>query len=254
MPAVSALWSGKGWEPAQPGNLRGDYLAAYLGDMRVALSEIFQRNYFITSRMGQALNSRVQGILPLVAVFMARTGNRIIRIQEVVIEPEGKATFAPIGSKASNARVQGVFVEFIHPSKTEPQQLYYFGTDLSNAGMQQKPELAAFIRQFPDKITLIKSASYLLHTAPFSQIRQLILEESEACLQDDTGVPYQYFQEGSWQVQLYGKYARPIRDFNHGYQPALAQRFAQDQGVKPIDFTFGYHWWTDNSSIILAQK
>ena len=33
------------------------------------------------------------------------------------------------------------------------------------------------------------------------------------------------------------------------------KKFITDaKNVKPIDFTFGYHWWTDNSSILYFKR
>lgn len=234
--------------------MQGAFLQNYLYNIRFALSEIFQRNYFITSRMSGALNSNVKGILPIIAVFLARTNNQIIAIQKVYLDKNGKATKIAFADNSKNNTLWGLCIEFQNEQKSTSQFLYYFGTDLSDAAMPSKPELTAFIKSFSSKITFLKSASYLLHTANFITIRNLILTETSASVQDDTGVPYKYFKEKGWEVKLYGKYARPIRDFSNGYQEDLNQIFLTDKSIKPIDFTFGYHWWTDKSSIIYASK
>ncbi len=235
--------------------LKGQALTGYLQDVRQGLSEIFNRNYFITSRMGQAFRSRVKGVLPVLSVFLARTQHQILDIERVYLSKKGEVILEKFSPVPSQSLLTAVRITFIHPQKKQPQYLYYFSTDLSNTPMQSKPELKDFIVKFKDKISLIKSASYLLHTAPFTNIRELILHHTEGCVQDDTGVPYQFFKKAGWSVKLYGKYARPIRDFNYGYQPDLAQVFAEKASeIPPIDFTFGYHWWTDKSSIFVCTK
>jgi hypothetical protein len=235
--------------------LKGQTMAVYLQDVRQGLSEIFNRNYFITSRMGQAFRSSVKGVLPTLSIFLARTQHQILNIERVYLNKKGEVILEEFTAKPSQNLLTAVRITFLHPQKNEPQYLYYFSTDLSNTPMAGKPELKDFVVKFSNKITLIKSASYLLHTAPFTNIRELILNHTEACVQDDTGVPYQFFKKAGWEVTLYGKYARPIRDFNYGYQPDLAQVFAQNEAsIQPIDFTFGYHWWTDKSSILYCKK
>jgi hypothetical protein len=235
-------------------DLKGTYLQNYLANTRLALSEIFQRNYFITVRMSGAFNTNLKGILPILAVFLARTDNQIIKIQKVFLEKSNKPTYTSMSYQSKYNLVWGVCIEFKNKNYSNVQKLYYFGIDLADGAWATKPELKNFIQSFSNKITFIKSASYLLHTGNFTKVRDFIVSDTQASIQDDTGVPYKYFNKAGWSVRLYGKYAKPIRDFNYGYQPDLAQKFAQDKDIKPINFTFGYHWWTDKSSIIIAEK
>ena len=235
-------------------SLKGAGMQNYLYGVRTALSEIFQRNYFITMRMNSALNSQVKGVLPILSVFLARTGNDIVKIEKIVIRKNGEAVYSKWDGRKDDGFINGICIEFVHEKAEKSQKLYYFSTDLGDHAMASKGELVTFIKSFASKISLVKSASYLLHTANFNTVKNLILDETEACVQDDTGVPYKYFKQKNWDVRLYGKYARPIRDFNHGYQPDLAKVFEEDKSIKPINFTFGYHWWTDKSSILYCTK
>ncbi|GAB4405434.1 MAG: hypothetical protein OHK0053_31300 [Microscillaceae bacterium] len=238
-----------------PSQMQGQYLQAYLFNIRQALSEIFQRNYFITVRMGQAFNTNVKGVLPILLVFLARTGHEILNIEAVFLDAQGQASFLPLGQKATGLPGLRIRFQSLEEGEEVSKELFYFPGDLANASFQSKKNLQTFIQSFPRCLTLVKSASYLMHTQPFSLIRQFILDHTEACVQDDTGVPYAFMKKAGWQVKLYGKYARPIRDFNHGYQPDLAQVFEKEAAkIPPLNFTFGYHWWTDKSSILLGQK
>jgi hypothetical protein len=234
-------------------DLKGVYLQNYLTNIRQALSEIFQRNYFITSRMSGAFNSSVKGVLPILAVFLARTNHEIINIRKFYIQKDGK-TLDDATKPKNQTLLTGWHIIFKNPKREVTQHLYYLGTDLADGAMANKPELVKWIKNFDHKATLIKSASYLLHTANFNTIRNLILEDSKTVLQDDTGVPYKYFVKAGWEVKLYGKYAPPIRDFNYGFQADLNQKFAADKSIEPLNFTFGYHWWTDKSSILYCRK
>jgi hypothetical protein len=228
--------------------------ANYLPDLRNALGEIFERNYFITSFMGRELWGK--GVLPIVNIFMARTGNQVVKIERFYLDKSGKPQFFPLEQEdAYKDKLRGIMVEFLNEKKTKSQKIYYFGTNVQDNEMKNKMELVEFIKSFPDKIGFIKSASYILHNTDFAVIRNLLLDEASAILQDDTGIRYSVYKENAWDVKLYGKYARPIADFGaYTFQNDLNAAFKQDSTIKKLDFTYGYHWKTDNTSVMLCFR
>lgn len=232
------------------------FVSGYLSNVRNALGEIFQRNYFITTFMGRELNTSVQGVTPLLFTFLARTNNQIVKVEKIQLQKDGTPKSFPLSEKLDPKKtVVGLMVEFLGKGKTKSQKIYYFGTDVRDAEMPKKMELSKFIKSFPNKISFVKSCQYTLHESQFKEMRNLVLDDTEAVLQDDTGVRYEVLKEKGWKVQLYGKYNWPIADFGkYTYQPKLKQAFAKDSSVKPLNFTYGYHWNTDNTSVILAFK
>jgi len=43
-------------------------------------------------------------------------------------------------------------------------------------------------------------------------MRNLILKNSNYVLEDDTGIPYDYFDKsGKWNIKLYGQYLKPVK-------------------------------------------
>ncbi len=226
----------------------------YLSGLRSALAEIFERNYFITSYMSGKLWGK--GVLPIINIFMARTNNQIVEMKRFYLDKDGKPTFFKLeDEKTGKGKLEGIMIEFLNVNKTKPQRVYYFGTDVQDDKMQSKMELVAFIKSFPQKITFIKSASYILHNTNFSVIRNIVLEDTDAILQDDTGVRYKVLAEKGWDITLYGKYARPVADFGaYTFQPALRDAYQTRNDIRPLDFTFGYHWKTDNTSLLLCKK
>lgn len=225
----------------------------YLKQIRSALAEIFQRNYFITSYMSGDLWGK--GVLPLLNIFLARTNNQIVDIKRFYLERDGDGTpqlFDLEDEETGKGKLSGIMVEFLNKGKSKSQKIYYFGTDVADDKMQQKMGLVKFIRSFDNKMTFIKSASYILFNENFKITRDLVLE-TQMVLQDDTGVPYRVYKEKGWNVQLYGKYARPVADFqSYTYQSDLKQAFDEATNVKTLNFTYGYHWKTDNSSVLLS--
>jgi len=66
----------------------------------------------------------------------------------------------------------------------------------------------------------------MTHHKNFSTIRGLVLAKSAAVLQDDSGIPYRYFDAANWRVQLYGNYEKPYGSFAWLEQPDLRKAYA----------------------------
>jgi len=104
--------------------------------------------------------------------------------------------------------------------------------------------------------TFIKSASYLLHGNEFRQIRGALLDISAFIVQDDSGLPYAMLEKRGWQVELYGRYGRPIRPFGRSFQMALADAY-RAQHPAPLPFTFGYQYRDfrdQRSNLMIARR
>ena len=97
------------------------------------------------------------------------------------------------------------------------QTLYYFRTDLSNRGVQSSGFLQ-FCAQFGIGDVFIKAASYLLHNAGFSTVRDFLLGHGASIVQDDTGIPVKYFQQAGWELRA----VRPVCGADPGLQRQLS--------------------------------
>ena len=85
-------------------------------------------------------------------------------------------------------------------------------------------------------------------------MRKLLLQNSRLVLEDDSGIPLRYLKAPEWKVTFYGKYVKPIKDFNYGYQNDMAAVYADPKAVKPLTFSFGYHWSDGSASVLLAVR
>ena len=226
--------------------LRPRFLARNLESVRRSISTLLSRSYFITSYMGSDLNSgQLRGTLPILYVFLARTGKTIHEVSFVTIKQDG--TVEPSADGKDGTR--GVKIVFSGPDNKQ-QTLYYFRTDLSNKGVQSSGFLE-FCRQFGIGDVFIKAASYLLHTPGFSVVRDFLLNIGATVVQDDTGVPHRYFEERGWQVLPFGRYVGPIRVFR-GYHQAKLKTLFEKADAPPIDFGIGYRWRTNELHVLLA--
>jgi len=160
----------------------------------------------------------------------------------------------PAAAVAPKHRATGVKITFFHPQVGKPQTLCYLSLDATDRALAANPEFLPFLAQFKGTSTFIKSASYLLHGNEFAGTRKALLEVSELMVQDDTGIPYRFLRERGFEVRLFGRYARPIKDFNYGYQKDLAAAYQQVGNVSILPFPFGYHWQEGRSGLMIARS
>jgi hypothetical protein len=93
----------------------------------------------------------------------------------------------------------------------------------------------------------------MLHRREFSLIRNLVLQNSAAVLQDDSGIPYRWFGADSWKVQLYGDYDHPYGSFKYMEQVDLRNAYKQP-GTKPLPMHVGYGYRKITSNLLLARR
>jgi hypothetical protein len=228
-----------------------------LRNLEISLGSLLNYSFFITKNMKTQLHEGpVFGTLPVLYVFLARTGKTIHDVSFVNLDAEGNvldagepaatsvATKKPIRSAAQGVKI--VFSDGSGPKQT----LYYFSTNLAD-GSVERTGFLAFCAKLGPADSFIKSASYLLHSGGFSKVRAFLLSQSATILQDDSGIPLAYFNSKEWRLQGFGRYVGPLSIFARSYQPEMAELFRR---ATPIDFGIGYRWRKNESNLLLAQK
>ena len=218
-----------------------------------SLSTILTISFFKTHDMRMTLGAnRLSGTLPLLYVFLARTGKTIQEISLIKLDEQGmpQPVSAPSSPGMRNP-AHGVKIVFA-AADARVRTLYYFGTNIANDGFKASG-LAKFCDRLGTGDAFIKSASYLLHSNGFSDVRNFLLRHAMQVLQDDTGIPVSYFAPDKWQLRPYGRYTGPIAMFARNYQPKLTQLFQKGR-TEPLDFGLGYQWRVLGSNLLLATR
>jgi len=250
-----------GLEPA--GNLPDPEAASdeaaglFFRDFDDLLADFLKRGYFITKHMNEIYTGgRVSGSLPAVLFFVKRTGNAIVGISRLAPDEAGEWRETPYADLEKRPkRPYGVRIDYLRPGESRTRSVYYFSCDLADKAFTAASPFRRLLAGFDDVSTFVKSASYLLHYQEFSGIRNLILGKSLAVLEDDTGIPYRFFEVGGWAVTLYGAYAKPVADFKGVDQPALREAFADPfANVRTLPFHFGYRWVTRVDNLLLMRR
>jgi hypothetical protein len=223
-------------------------IGSNLYDVERSLGSILSFSFFITKEMKTDLRAgQVSGTLPLLYVFLARSGKTIRDVSLVALDDKGAAYFGN-ENPGSNA-TRGVRIVFAG-SDGEARTLYYFSTDLSNSGVKNSGFLK-FCSTLAPGNSLIKSASYLLHSGNFSTVREYLLANSSTMIQDDSGIPLTYYNPKQWRLFPFGRYAGPIGEFPGRYQESYAELFRRAQ---PMDFGIGYRWRSHESNLLLSVR
>ena len=221
-------------------------IGSTLYNVERSLGSVLSFSFFITRLMKTDLVAgQVSGTLPILYVLLARSGKTIRNVSLVALDDKGAFANDNAGKNAT----RGVRIAFAGSDGVE-KTLYYFSTDLSNPGVKASGFLK-FCETLAPGNSLIKSASYLLHSGNFSTVRDFMLANSATIIQDDSGIPLANYNPKKWRFFPFGRYAGPIGEFPGRYQQQYAELFRRSQ---PMDFGIGYRWRSFESNLLLSVK
>jgi hypothetical protein len=206
-------------------------------------------SFFITQHMrSQLTGGDLAGTLPILYVYIARSGKTIREASLVNLDKDGN--LHPAMGEA-RGMVPGVKI-VLAAGKGPAQTLYYFRTDLSNGGVNSSGFLK-FAATLGNGNGLLKSASYLMHSGNFTQVRDFVLQHSQSIVQDDSGIPLASFRPDAWSLHPFGAYLGPIGVFPGRGQPRLGELFKKAK-APPLDFGIGYRHRGHDSNLLLAVR
>ena len=232
------------------------HIEAYLGNLNAALSDFFNKSYFITKNMNATLTrDKVDGVLPVICFFLKRTNNSISAVKRIEVMENGQLLEYDFAlPRRRYVRPYGIKIEFFTNGTDRLRSLYYFSCDLADTAFGKGSPFYLYAEGLNFETTFVKSGSYLLHYETFTNIRNIILGKSRFVLEDDTGIPYRYFKPAAWESQLYGEYIKPVSDFKGVDQIDLEEAYKDPAKVKKLPFHLGYHWGTNKDSILYFRK
>ena len=240
-----------------------DAIRSGLDELKTSLSEILQVNYFFTKGMEKTLGKGpFNSISGLLVFFLAMSDCEVTNARRVAIEGgvlvEGTAADDSTSGR-SGARVPGVEITFRRNGGKE-QTIRYFMVNVADAYLaKSSPDFIPYLESQRRFVTMIKSASYLLHKegihepTHFEQIRSLILEHSDLVVQDDSGVPLRDFARDAWKLQFHGRYEAPTPEFRKYLQKDLRVEM-QMNSTGTLPFSYGYAYRQGESNLMIAER
>jgi hypothetical protein len=233
-------------------------LSQVLSNLRKSLNAVLEFSFFKTKDMKNDLSgTQLRGTLPVIYVFLSRAGSKLESAELVTLDDDGHVVAAETPAAPAAASADAPKKNLIHGAKItftvgggSPQTVYYFSSDLSNDGIKKHKGFVSFCNSLGQGVGFAKAASYLMHEDYFSTVRDFLLSNCTAVVEDDSGIPVKYFAQDRWVVRYFGHYAGPIEIFKKNYQPAITAAMKSSPGALP--FSFGYRWHSRESSIIVA--
>ena len=225
-------------------HLTATALASGLANLRKSLNSVLSFSFFITREMKVDLrHNQLSGTLPILYVFLARSGSHIERVELLNLDKTGATS--PMMSATP-----GVKINFTSAGGAA-QTLYYFTTNLANDGIRNDPGFLKFCEGLGTGRSLVKAASYLMHMEEFSKAREFLLTHSATLVEDDSGIPVRDFDAGKWTLRYFGAYPGPIETFKQYHQAEMTAAY-QGGHAPALPFGVGYRWHPRESSLIIA--
>lgn len=231
-------------------------LETYLAGVRASVESELHRSFFITREMDRQFRGQLtDGLLPAMVHLLVRTGHTIEGYRLVRLDEEGRLVErlpdeAPPEGRPPN---RGLELDFRPEREAAVRKLFYFAVNLSDARLRRNGPFLRFLAGLGPLTTYLKATSYMPHHTDFSIFREQVLGRSSAILQDDSGIPYRFFDSAIWEIHLYGHYERPYGSFRWLEQPDLRKAYAS-QGSKPLGFHLGYGFARIPSNLLLAVR
>jgi hypothetical protein len=218
-----------------------------------SLDSLLSFSFFKTNNMKVDVKQDLEGTLPILMLFLARTGNHIDEVKRVEVDGEGNIVEAGTAKLAAGARPAGGVDILFRTAGGSEKHLYYFSVNLHNDYLK-KSAFKGYMAKLSGVNTYLKSASYLMHKNYFSTVRNAILDHSALLVQDDSGIPYHFVKRDKWDVALYGVYSSPIAMFKAHKEADLAGAYKEANRAKPLPFGIGYNWRAGKSNLLVARK
>ncbi len=233
---------------------------SFFADIRRSLHDLLNIDYFVSAHMHTCMESKeLNGVLPFLLFFMARENTRILDVEYWFMEPDGTIQEVPgfeSGEPGPAGAVPGVRILFESAGSpgNKPQTLYYFRLNLYNPTFRRNGHFIAFLQTFGPLTTFMKSAAYVMFDPQASIARQFVLDQSRYVVQEDSGIPFSYFDPSVWALQFYGTYSEPISTFKDDYQADLARIYETGRDIKPLPFGIGYRFLVDTANLLFATR
>jgi len=199
-----------------------------------AMGTQLRSGYFITKDMKNDLNGGpLPGVTPILLASLSLLDATVESVQ-------------PINAAGHS----GVEIHFSIPGGGSKKALYISG-DLSNGGFNAG--YRSWLSSYSGSVAYFKAASYLMHDSGFTGMRDWVLGNCRAVVEDDSGIPYRAFDQSKWNVHLYGSYQGPIELFAKFQQNDLKAAY-EAGGTPAIPFGSGYHIAPGEANLLVAVK
>ncbi|MBQ7673955.1 MAG: hypothetical protein IJT36_05465 [Alphaproteobacteria bacterium] len=213
--------------------------------IRTSLRTYLRGGYFITSEMLTNLSHKfLRGTMYLILLELSALNFEINNVEDLSIDPSGNEVARGVGM------IDCVKITCTKRGEQKQRSIYYVRADLSDNNKILE-NLFNFVKKTPFH-TYFKSASYAIWDNTLSNMRNFVLENSQFILQDDTGIPFAYFDK-KWEKYAFGTYTEPnLPKFFRQYKQPMLVEFFENNKKASIPFKIGYGFYQARPNLLLA--
>ena len=121
------------------------------------------------------------GVTPLLLLFLARADKEIVRVRPFAFTDGGRKHYLDSAPRyrGDEKYGKGVEIEFTDRDHRTLRTLTYFSANIADGGLSVNKPTRDFLTTIDSGcVTYVKSATYLMHKAYFSTIRNTVLSKS----------------------------------------------------------------------------
>lgn len=242
-----------------PLNFSDAELKKALASVENVVYELAYYNYSTSRRLQQEVgNPYLTGIAPTLLFFIKRFGYDVLNLDRVYLDEEGKVNIDESPFEIfDKKKYTGVRILFTNQEQGKIKELYFFRIWLSaNSASQSTPEGKFLLSQ--GRLNLMfKSAEYIFHTKEYEPFILDLLPRTDRVVQDESGIPFHYFNSNDWSYKLFGKYIGKIQLKNTPkvpFQNDLNEAFQKESKPLPFPFGYGVLKGKDKSNLLIFER
>ena len=208
-------------------------------------------SFFITKNMkSQLAAGKVNGTLPVLYVFLARSGKTIDDVSYVDLDADGDVQSGRRGRRENGDQGRE---DRLHRRRRRRSRRCIISPPTSPMAASRSRGFLKFCREARAGDAFVKSASYLMHSGGFSTVRDFLLAAQRGAAAGrfrHSGQLFQGRRVGAAAVRPLSRADQPVP----GQLSVEAGQAVQAGNREPLDFGAGYRWRPNELNLLLAVK
>ncbi|MBW7857444.1 MAG: hypothetical protein H3C43_03915 [Leptonema sp. (in: Bacteria)] len=238
-----------------PVELTESQLQGGLVSVEQMIENIARTGYFFSRLMNQHMNPEKYGIfgtMPTVAVFLVQLGHTLQSIEKTCIDDSGKL----MPELVTKCDLPSYRIRFRDGRSGIHKEVIYISARIVDSLFQENKPSGKFFQELGRTSVMLKAAVYLLHSPKYKGVADFILNNADIVVQDDSGLPYRYFEADDWTIKLYGAFVGPPQLTGIQYYPQhdLVKAFREKSNPLPFEFGYGQVSASHKSGMIVAVR
>jgi hypothetical protein len=242
-----------------PNNLKPEQVSGALPSIEDIIHEIAFLNYSTSRRMEeQSQNKHFAGIAPVILIFAKRFGFTIHSFKTVYLNENGLLVENTLDPTTSAPRKYSGFQIIMSRADEELiRELNFLKIFLKEDSMEQTSIEGKYLTSLGRLNLVFKSSEYILHLPEYTKFIKTLLNQTDRVVQDESGIPFDYYNPEIWNRKVFGKYIGKIELRNTPkvpFQENLNKEIKSNAGELPFPYGYGILRGKDKSNLLFLFR